>query len=63
MTVFEVTAVFPDCNKPLDIKGGYQTAHEFKKSIMDTLIILKIKMQLLLVVVHVHLLLPFKRLG
>jgi len=36
-TIFEVTVAFRNCNEPLDINGGYQIAHEFKKSTLDTL--------------------------
>jgi hypothetical protein len=36
--VYVITAVFPDCNEPLDINGGYNTANEFKQTTLDRMI-------------------------
>ena len=36
-TVFEMSAVFSDCNDPSTINGGYKISEEFKKAMLDKL--------------------------
>jgi hypothetical protein len=36
--IYDITAVFPDCNEPLEINGGCNTANEFKQTTLDKMI-------------------------